>query len=1348
MKKQILLVLLAALFIVNFASAAELLECYRGVNIYYGTWDKASPEPSEPDEDPAKSLICNPGVEYNKYFYDAVGYFPATLDQYTHKYRRACYTDTLAKVRGMIDQLLEHFVPDPECTSWPDYIDGAVPETENTDTTFFGCEKTEKRYMSTDECTQDVGMDCYYLSDFISQDQCTNYCNADTSTGSKWLYCPQNSSMLDLSWLISSVRECTATSKTYSSASECQSDLQSQGLITAGTACYPITIDGDAQCQAACEQTTPADTSIPIDEQYMYYCSSDGIKEPTEPFVPGTEGAIRVISNVDCYWQVQNKIECYDGTIIDCGSMVLEIWANRPIPMMPGEQNTQYTSPTAMDVVVDPNGEEFIETNISSQFISPYNQPSSTADPDIFYTNLRWDIELTSNGVFYTANVNYLLGEGCNNYKVNLWYLNKKTQKFVKAPLNNFERSFSEPDCLNCPEDTETIIEPIDQPECGNNICDWYIGEDEFNCSLDCSDVCVLDGKCSVGETATNCPGDCQIGNCNPYFEKFIEVGENEITVAGGAYCYTSMDIFFDYRPCCEFDCNDEDLKETERKTLALDQVNDHATTSFNIVDLSPNTEYCFRIYGRIGETRFTNYADSTTTLSSIATVPCSTPIYPIQDDKNIGLTPTLQWSGATTSQYYQFAIYEDDPAGSLRANGQTTDTFIELAEELSYGKHYYWIVNSCEDSELNNCSDWCGPYHFQVGYLLLPPVIVSPNAGTIYERNIMVEWGAIEHAGIYQYVAEREGAKLIDGTTSDLTFALNSLADGAYKIKVRACLDESLDYCSEWTEKSFEVKDITDDESSCNVIRIGTTKMQSGDNYPFLTRCSDGACPEYYIGTHNVMLEYPIRNTFDFYLLDEERDIIYSPETTTSLPIGKTLRLVVASIPIPPTDYNDPLLPRNNPDGRYAEYINSAIQAFDSGSNLILYNSEDSVTDYNVGVAADNPIRQDGFSAIPNEYFSLTNDGDAYYLETIKETDSDITYDAILTINVPKLYTYQTIDNKYLHKGCISSAGEQILRFSIGPERLGVDAIYDPVDKLVKINVSPEKDGLTYSLECTSEYQGQPVVLWTEQIPGQPNHFEVFLGGNKIDKDAVCTATVVDPEADKTYTDDVTVPQEDITDFKPEAPISVSNAYVDICKYPGVLRISWENSPDVAQTGFSLNIIEGANTIFSVTDEDYMGNSYSINIVDPLEDTDSTIKFTGNTRNLIAEIKIKAEHSAKWSDIKSGGIFALPKCPAIQPKIEFLEYNEKKSRLVFQGIEDNLNGLACGTPEWRWFTTDKELDAGWSKGDTDYYMYSGYTPGDTIYLRLRFTDADLGSVCEFTTSTSYGKLLQIEESK
>ncbi|MBI5066511.1 hypothetical protein HZA97_09865 [Candidatus Woesearchaeota archaeon] len=63
-------------------------------------------------------------------------------------------------------------------------------------------------------------------------------------------------------------------------------------------------------------------------------------------------------------------------------------------------------------------------------------------------------------------------------------------------------------DNVNCPQDC---------PQCGNELCDYYYGEDFNICPQDCS-ICG-DGKCFFPEDGVSCPSDCKPvcgdGNCN-----------------------------------------------------------------------------------------------------------------------------------------------------------------------------------------------------------------------------------------------------------------------------------------------------------------------------------------------------------------------------------------------------------------------------------------------------------------------------------------------------------------------------------------------------------------------------------------------------------------------------------------------------------------------------------------------------------------------------------------------------------------------------------------------------------------------------------------------------------------
>lgn len=862
------------------------------------------------------------------------------------------------------------------------------------------------------------------------------------------------------------------------------------------------------------------------------------------------------------------------------------------------------------------------------------------------------------------------------------------------------------------------------EASCGNASCEAFMGENLLTCPQDCQ-PCNNDSLCQVerGESVDNC-SDCAQPPENKEFtiatKPASDIAADRMTLNGelsGLGSYSSVDYALEYYPCDYPEMISQSPTKVATEPIVF---------SYDLIGLPQDTEYCFKAIARASGASDIIQGDllRAKTLAASSSLSCPTPIYPGVDENIESLSPQLRWSSPSGVNYFQYALYQDAIDGAPLKEGDGALPQANVGP-LVWGKHYYWRVNACRDATLRDCSNWCPAWHFITGMILGRPNITAPSSSDITDTKPMLAWDFVSGAQYYEYILEQNGTEIERKTIStNQAYPTNELPYDNYTLRVRACRDQQKQNCGPYSVLDFAIKDAQTILTECSTVRIGSKKFFLGDqNFAYLDKCSSGDCPSPYRQPNiDLKATYVVNPEYTIYLLDEKRNIKYESGSPDPIPQGQTLKLVIEPLSLPITNFGNGGY--SNSGGQTIKFLDDALKSFEGNEELPTQEAlDDNGISFNVGVGADNPVNLPGFQYLYNEYFQPVQKDGGIYLKAVKPTVGELDPDAKIDVSVPRLNSYQTADNIYLNKGCILANEPQHLGFYIkAVEQLSVSHQYEGRG-YVKINVSPAKSGLEYSMKCfASNNLGQRIDLSVSQ-QSEPSRFLVSVAsGVKVEGMITCEYIVTDTSNNVDYLGTLTIDPKDISAEQPAPPI-LGDITIDYCQYPAVVNIPWQSpSP---QSGYSLDITCDNGSAYSERKDKY---AVGLALVPVSNDDPDALKFSGTCN---AKVIVIGESGLPSSESEKS--FTIARRSAFKPIIS--EVERVPTRFVrYQGSAQpppGYDGLIPGSGDWEWIA---DPSVGKTTDNIIYEVPIG--SAENLKLTLKIYDRDIPTTCSYTTTT------------
>jgi len=658
-------------------------------------------------------------------------------------------------------------------------------------------------------------------------------------------------------------------------------------------------------------------------------------------------------------------------------------------------------------------------------------------------------------------------------------------------------------------------------------------------------------------------------------------------------------------------------------------------------------------------------------------------------------LSQELKWSITPGANFYQIAVYQDGWAGQLVKSGGNASTNLLLNDGLQWGHDYYWGVRACKE-ENADCAQWCLPWSFSVGKKISRPIISNPS-GTSYDSSPIIKWEAVTGAVVYEYILQTADGKIIESNilTENKFFPKDDLGLGEYIFKVKACADMSGENCSEYSTINFRLVEPQELAGDCALLTIGTQKNYGGKSY--LDKCvpsSYCASGKHYAVEFNepidIFKEFPVMpesgNYPDIYLLDPKNGKKYYPgEIGNPVPYSKPLELVLASINIT-TDYSGGLMQENFSSGHSlsAELFSDARSAYDQNTKIPTIELSETRQNklvgsvdfsFNVGLAADDPFAkmQKGDIAA-NEYFRVAKKSGKMYV--LPEIETNLPGDAQLNVRIPKLFTYQTIDNRYFNTGCLPEVSKN-LEFEIKKEQdADCDISRDCIDGVC--TVSDEKCDIEF-LECPED-----ISITENKINPQAMSLQME-NGTRPESSVSCEIVYCDSEGncgnqDMVFNEDdldKTIPM--VSDF--------TVGEINYCQEPVNIFLNWKDNVS-DQKRFLLEISEDRNFENIIIAIDRPGSQKSFALKIPNYDSSQgyTLDYNGGQRILYARVKI---WNAKGKDSGDSSPIAVFKLPPKQLAPVYFTWTLKSTTTNEYEFSPwyELNGDAYDVPEeYQWY--------------------------------------------------------------
>jgi len=775
---------------------------------------------------------------------------------------------------------------------------------------------------------------------------------------------------------------------------------------------------------------------------------------------------------------------------------------------------------------------------------------------------------------------------------------------------------------------------------------------------------------------------------------------------------------------------------------------------------LFPGMKYCFEASAYDVDNKnnmLTGGQKEFKTLAPSSGINCPNLSSPINSTKIQTLTPEIKWTSVSGATYYRYAIFKDfwNISAPSEANGVIIPNAKVAPNSLIWARQYIWAVNACKDSTMKECSGWCMPSSFISGDLLAAPKIIRPS-GDITSTQPLIEWEYVSGGNYYEWVIERESPalgipKVVEsGLTKEKTASVTkNLALGNYLIKVRACSDQQMVICGEYAEVKFSVKTDEQLKAKCGTLRISSDNKKegyfmmcaNGKTWP----CDDGALSPVANGKSDYLFdqadelgytlgeienEYVVTPQYEIHLEDIVNGKSY--KSGEALPSNhKEYKLVIDPPKVPNNEYakSRGMNQQNLP---LADVFDNIISAFTPPNTPKI---EPLISDMTViidkdgnfgdeiemffGFAVDNPSKAKDLKIDGGDYFEVSQNLSGEWIVKVKDNALGLSeIDRMkLSVTVPKLITFQTINNLWYNQGCLDAQEvPQVLEYTIGPPV--EDCLADGC-ATIKCQIEPT---------CTDSNGASVSVLKNEKLAN---------AWNVRRNDSVAKVTC------KYSNIELSLP-----DCDPNAPPKPILGFSDIdyCSYPVIVNFNWEPSQETSHTqiAYAINVErkveENWVPIMNYFNDDPVTGGSNVKSIKVFGKGQATpdkgeIEFTNREDPdgdlLRATLIVRAENGL---ESESDPVeFILPAKPRPIPVIPVNEQspnhykvNPETRQITFYGeLNFDQQSLDIETPDansWKWY---KGFDAAIlpQSGDATYNEKNeiiGYKPQKTYPFRLR----------------------------
>lgn len=861
------------------------------------------------------------------------------------------------------------------------------------------------------------------------------------------------------------------------------------------------------------------------------------------------------------------------------------------------------------------------------------------------------------------------------------------------------------------------VIEPC-QPQCSQQVCNY-------------------DGKCDLGngENFGNCQQDCgQFKDFSVITLEARDVTDNSAVIRGSIPGIGSVSLakyYLSYYVC------DEKLRgdlHSSQSSIALTgQTSKPTLFEVKLDYLFPGTKYCFEALAQDVSSASTSISGGQkefTTLLSANGLLCPTFISPINSTKIQTLTPALRWNNALGGGYYRYALFKDywNSVPAIDAQGTASTSASISSGKLIWARQYVWSINVCKDATMSECSGWCAPTSFITGDILAMPKIKGP-IGDITSTQPTIAWELVPGGNYYEWIIESDSKIVQNGLIQkDFVSTTKPLIKGDYVLKVRACSDQQMLICSEYSEVKFSIKANVD--TKCDTLKIASTSSKVG-YFMFCANgkawpCDDGALfKNEFPGTSDYLYDQP--KIFDENVVPGE----FFAEYTMSSPYYEIILVDMDPLANGKEYKAGEALPSNHRKYKLAIRPNSGIKSTDVGGQTYQKNSDifadlfphvgsiftPSVTPeikskYDVrlpvvdakgnltglifegifGLAMDNPLFNPELKVESSDFNIEKNSNNGEVILTVKERqDPSAINDTLrLSVLVPRLDTFQTVHNLWFNKGCVDGQENfQEAEFRIGEPTNGC---YMEENNCFKI---------ICSVQPTCTFEGQPLDVSNDATGKQPNAWYIKREGRNSG-----VSCLADQSSIKVNDCDASAP--------PMPKLSLSQ--VDYCTYPVILNFGWqvtEGASDFVQTGYKLEIerpstrtVEGSTTKGGTTgfgDTDIFSGVYNVKSIKvfasnhnkEIDGAKGELKMSNCDNPNGEEVKITVSVRGAKSELfspPSEPIVAVLPCkprpiPYI-PKDKYVVYPQDGSIAFFGEINpDQINIVEAPNPgSWTWY--------------------------------------------------------------
>jgi PKD repeat protein len=604
------------------------------------------------------------------------------------------------------------------------------------------------------------------------------------------------------------------------------------------------------------------------------------------------------------------------------------------------------------------------------------------------------------------------------------------------------------------------------------------------------------------------------------------------------------------------------------------------------------------------------------------------------------------------------------------------------------------------------------------------PKLISPPNGTTISTPPLILDWSDVEGAGVYQYEVKDYGTDEIieQGTTSESQVTLSFekfTAGGKYSWRVRACVDETLANCSNWSDTwTFRITPHFAGLITIDTSRASKWKQELMERTEVCGNMADKSrCWQVYdscfdqkgnrIKYCHLTLAATFLSSFNynFYFTYKDSDKLVKDK----IHVGNVLKLNLGSLigewlftggtfDSPPVTFIE------DAQSSYEkmEPIQPLYQYYVNAHNF--YPRAYNVLKPKMGVAATNPLKS--LQVRTNDKFEFFKEGNDYYFRAIKEGIGKI------EITVPQVFAYSTIDNLWFERGYIP-AKTYDFEFSIlannppianaGPDK----EIFEGQSVVLEGSGSdPDGDPISFSWSCSGGTLSDPNVA-------QPTYT-----APSVDQDTTytCTLTVSDNKG-ASASDSMNVL---VKNNNPPSAKNLSAYLIDGCS-GCYYKFSWEFFDPDGQSQSAYRVQVDDNSDFSSPEID------SGKVLSSSQSFAPTTPLKWNTRYYW---RLKVWDSADLpSDWILGPSFTTPANAYPEPKFIFSPekpFVGQKVKFIDQSIFHDSNPQ---NRKWEWdFNNDGIIDS------TDQNPeYSFGTTGDHL-VTLKVTDGS-GYACSTSTS-------------